>query len=184
MRSSAFSATSRQQRVGSSRSTRRRAASASLIVGAGPSGLSAAYHLARLGHAVEIHEAGPVPGGMMHFGIPAYRLPARRSDEGDPPDRGDGRADHAQPQGRGRRRRSAMPEASMPSSSRSAPHVSRHVDIPARDAAKVLDAVPFLRERRRRRGAAARPPGRRSTAAATRRWMRRARPAGSAPTRR
>ncbi|MBL8697604.1 MAG: NAD(P)-binding protein [Alphaproteobacteria bacterium] len=46
-----------------------------LVVGAGPSGLSAAYHLARLGHAVEIHEAGPLPGGMMHFGIPAYRLP-------------------------------------------------------------------------------------------------------------
>jgi NADPH-dependent glutamate synthase beta subunit-like oxidoreductase len=46
-----------------------------LVVGAGPCGLSAAYHLTRLGHAVEIHEAGPLPGGMMHFGIPAYRLP-------------------------------------------------------------------------------------------------------------
>jgi 2-oxoacid:acceptor oxidoreductase delta subunit (pyruvate/2-ketoisovalerate family) len=46
-----------------------------LIVGAGPSGLSAAYHLARLGHAVSIHEAGPVAGGMMRFGIPKYRLP-------------------------------------------------------------------------------------------------------------
>jgi NADPH-dependent glutamate synthase beta subunit-like oxidoreductase len=46
-----------------------------LVVGAGPSGLSAAYHLARLGHAVEIHEAGPVAGGMMRFGIPKYRLP-------------------------------------------------------------------------------------------------------------
>ena len=46
-----------------------------LVVGAGPAGLSAAYHLTRLGHAVEIHEAGPVPGGMMQFGIPAYRLP-------------------------------------------------------------------------------------------------------------
>ena len=46
-----------------------------LIVGAGPSGLSAAYHLTRLGHSVEIREAGPLPGGMMHFGIPAYRLP-------------------------------------------------------------------------------------------------------------
>jgi formate dehydrogenase (NADP+) beta subunit len=46
-----------------------------LVVGGGPSGLSAAYHLACLGHAVEIHEAGPLPGGMLHFGIPAYRLP-------------------------------------------------------------------------------------------------------------
>jgi 2-oxoacid:acceptor oxidoreductase delta subunit (pyruvate/2-ketoisovalerate family) len=46
-----------------------------LIVGAGPSGLSAAYHLARLGHQVAIHEAGPFAGGMMRFGIPKYRLP-------------------------------------------------------------------------------------------------------------
>ncbi len=46
-----------------------------LIVGAGPSGLSAAYHLARMGHEVEIQEAGPMAGGMMRFGIPKYRLP-------------------------------------------------------------------------------------------------------------
>jgi NADPH-dependent glutamate synthase beta subunit-like oxidoreductase len=46
-----------------------------LVVGAGPSGLAAAYHLARLGHAVTIKDAGPVAGGMMRFGIPAYRLP-------------------------------------------------------------------------------------------------------------
>ena len=46
-----------------------------IIVGAGPSGLSAAYHLTLLGHQVEIHEAGPVAGGMMRFGIPTYRLP-------------------------------------------------------------------------------------------------------------
>jgi NADPH-dependent glutamate synthase beta subunit-like oxidoreductase len=46
-----------------------------LVVGAGPSGLSAAYHLARAGHQVAIHEAGPVAGGMMRFGIPKYRLP-------------------------------------------------------------------------------------------------------------
>jgi 2-oxoacid:acceptor oxidoreductase delta subunit (pyruvate/2-ketoisovalerate family) len=46
-----------------------------LIVGAGPSGLSAAYHLARLGHDVTMYDAGPEPGGMMRFGIPAYRLP-------------------------------------------------------------------------------------------------------------
>ncbi len=46
-----------------------------LIVGAGPSGLSAAYQLARRGHAVTIREAGPLAGGMMRFGIPRYRLP-------------------------------------------------------------------------------------------------------------
>ena len=46
-----------------------------LVVGAGPAGLSAAYHLRRLGHTVEIHEAGPMAGGMMRFGIPQYRLP-------------------------------------------------------------------------------------------------------------
>jgi NADPH-dependent glutamate synthase beta subunit-like oxidoreductase len=46
-----------------------------LIIGAGPSGLSAAYHLRRLGHAVTIREAGPLAGGMMRFGIPTYRLP-------------------------------------------------------------------------------------------------------------
>jgi NADPH-dependent glutamate synthase beta subunit-like oxidoreductase len=46
-----------------------------LVIGAGPSGLSAAYHLARMGHAVSIHEAGPLAGGMMRFGIPKYRLP-------------------------------------------------------------------------------------------------------------
>ena len=46
-----------------------------LVVGAGPSGLSAAYHLTRLGHKVVINEAGPMAGGMMRFGIPKYRLP-------------------------------------------------------------------------------------------------------------
>ena len=46
-----------------------------LVVGAGPSGLSAAYHLRRLGHAVTLLDAGPKAGGMMRFGIPRYRLP-------------------------------------------------------------------------------------------------------------
>jgi 2-oxoacid:acceptor oxidoreductase delta subunit (pyruvate/2-ketoisovalerate family) len=46
-----------------------------LVIGAGPSGLSAAYHLARSGHHVTIRDAGPIAGGMMRFGIPKYRLP-------------------------------------------------------------------------------------------------------------
>jgi NADPH-dependent glutamate synthase beta subunit-like oxidoreductase len=46
-----------------------------LVVGAGPSGMSAAYHLRRLGHKVTVFEAGPKVGGMMRFGIPKYRLP-------------------------------------------------------------------------------------------------------------
>jgi len=46
-----------------------------LVVGGGPSGLAAAFHLRRLGHQVEIYESAPMAGGMMHFGIPSYRLP-------------------------------------------------------------------------------------------------------------
>ena len=46
-----------------------------LVVGAGPSGLSAAYHLTRMGHAVTIYEARDNVGGMMRYGIPSYRLP-------------------------------------------------------------------------------------------------------------
>jgi len=46
-----------------------------LVVGGGPAGLSAAYHLRLLGHKVIIYEAGSVAGGMVHYGIPKYRLP-------------------------------------------------------------------------------------------------------------
>ena len=46
-----------------------------LVVGAGPSGMSAAYQLRRMGHRVTVREAGPRMGGMMRFGIPKYRLP-------------------------------------------------------------------------------------------------------------
>lgn len=45
------------------------------IVGAGPTGLSAAYYLARRGYKVTVFDAMPVAGGMMAIGIPEYRLP-------------------------------------------------------------------------------------------------------------
>jgi len=50
------------------------------VIGAGPAGLSAAYHLARLGYAVTIYEAGSELGGLMRTGIPSYRLPAEALD--------------------------------------------------------------------------------------------------------
>ena len=46
-----------------------------LIVGAGPAGLSAGYQLTLMGHEVTIADSSPDPGGMMRYGIPAYRLP-------------------------------------------------------------------------------------------------------------
>jgi NADPH-dependent glutamate synthase beta subunit-like oxidoreductase/NAD-dependent dihydropyrimidine dehydrogenase PreA subunit len=45
------------------------------IIGAGPTGLSAAYYLARRGYTVTMYDAMPVAGGMMAIGIPDYRLP-------------------------------------------------------------------------------------------------------------
>ena len=116
-----------------------------LVVGAGPSGLSAAYHLTRLGHEVEIHEAGPLPGGMLHFGIPAYRLP-----------REDLMKEIRQIERMGVRIAVnhkvddvlAEQEAGQFDAVFIAigAHLSKHVDIPARDAVKVLDAVSYLRD--------------------------------------
>jgi NADPH-dependent glutamate synthase beta subunit-like oxidoreductase len=115
-----------------------------LIVGAGPSGLSAAYHLARLGHDVEIRDAGPEPGGMMRYGIPAYRLPravldaelARITDLGVRVTR-----DHLV-EDLGAERREGRFDAVFVAVGA---HLSKRVDIPAGDAARIVDAVSFLR---------------------------------------
>jgi len=116
-----------------------------LVVGAGPSGLSAAYHLTRLGHAVEIREAGPLPGGMLHFGIPAYRLPRK-----------DLMKEIAQIEKMGvkivlnHKVEDVLAEKLAGSFDAVfiaiGAHISKHVDIPARDAVKVLDAVSLLRD--------------------------------------
>ncbi len=57
------------------KSTKEKTGKKVLIVGAGPAGLAAAYHLHLLGYDVVICEQGSVGGGMMHIGIPRYRLP-------------------------------------------------------------------------------------------------------------
>ena len=57
------------------RAPRRRTGKHVAVVGAGPAGLSAAYFLRRLGHEVTVYEALPEAGGMLAYGIPAYRLP-------------------------------------------------------------------------------------------------------------
>ena len=51
------------------------------VVGAGPSGLSAAHYLANMGYAVTVYEALPEAGGMMRYGIPEYRLPYEQIDK-------------------------------------------------------------------------------------------------------
>lgn len=116
-----------------------------LVVGAGPSGLSAAYHLKRLGHDVEIHDAGPLPGGMLHFGIPAYRLP-----------RADLMAEIQRIQEFGVKivlnsKIEDVLEAKAAGNFDAVfvaigAHLAKHVDIPARDAVKVFDAVSLLRD--------------------------------------
>lgn len=114
-----------------------------LIVGAGPSGLSAAYHLRRLGHDVEIHEAGPVAGGMLQFGIPAYRLP--RADLAAEISRLEHFGirivlDHAVTDVLAERNSGGFDAVFVAIGA----HVAQHVGIPARDAARVLDAVSVL----------------------------------------
>jgi NADPH-dependent glutamate synthase beta subunit-like oxidoreductase len=116
-----------------------------LVIGAGPSGLSAAYHLARQGHEVEIRDAGSEPGGMMRYGIPAYRLPrdvlagelARIEALGVQMTCGHRVTDLAAEQATGRFDAVFVAVGA---------HLSKHVDIPARDASKIIDAVPFLRD--------------------------------------
>ncbi len=57
------------------RGPRRRTGKHAAVVGSGPAGLSAAFYLRRLGHRVTVYEAMDEPGGMLVYGIPAYRLP-------------------------------------------------------------------------------------------------------------
>jgi NADPH-dependent glutamate synthase beta subunit-like oxidoreductase len=115
-----------------------------LVVGCGPSGLSAAYHLARLGHEVEIRDAGDEPGGMMRYGIPAYRMPRDVLD-----------AEIARIAALGVRMTCGHRVEDLAAEREEGgfdavfvavgAHLSKRVDIPARDAGPIVDAVSFLR---------------------------------------
>jgi NADPH-dependent glutamate synthase beta subunit-like oxidoreductase len=115
-----------------------------LVIGAGPSGLSAAYHLARLGHAVEIRDAGPEPGGMMRYGIPAYRMP--RDVLGGEVERIAAlgvrmTANHRVVDLEAERRDGSFDAVFVAVGA----HLSKRVEIPARDAGPIVDAVSLLR---------------------------------------
>jgi NADPH-dependent glutamate synthase beta subunit-like oxidoreductase len=115
-----------------------------LVIGAGPSGLSAAYHLARLGHEVEVRDAGPEPGGMMRYGIPAYRLP--RDVIGAEIERIAAlgvrfTSNHRVEDLESERREGGFEAVFVAVGA----HLSKRVDIPAADAGHIVDAVSFLR---------------------------------------
>jgi NADPH-dependent glutamate synthase beta subunit-like oxidoreductase len=115
-----------------------------LVVGAGPSGMSAAYHLRRRGHAVTVIEAGAAAGGMMRFGIPKYRLPRdvldaemqRIVDLGVTLKLGTKVADLA----------ATMKEGGFDAAFLAVgAHLAKRAYIPAQDAVRMLDAVSVLR---------------------------------------
>ncbi|MGB5111661.1 MAG: NAD(P)-binding protein [Mycobacterium sp.] len=115
-----------------------------LVVGAGPSGLSAAYHLARRGHHVEIRDAGAEPGGMMRYGIPNYRLPR---------DVLDAEVHRIAALGVQLTFNHRVEDLAAERESGNfdavfvavGAHLAKRVDIPARDAGPMLDALSFLR---------------------------------------
>jgi NADPH-dependent glutamate synthase beta subunit-like oxidoreductase len=116
-----------------------------LIIGGGPSGISAAYHLRRAGHQVEIREAGPVLGGMMHFGIPPYRLPRNVLDAEIQRIINMGiivRLNHKVLDVQEEKMEGGFDAVFIAIGA----HISKKIDIPARDAGQILDALTFLKD--------------------------------------
>lgn len=116
-----------------------------LIVGGGPSGISAAYHLRRAGHEVEIREAGPILGGMMHFGIPPYRLPRNILDTEIQRIVNLGikvTLNHKVEDLLAEKEAGGFDAVFVAVGA----HLSKKVDIPSRDAGQILDALTFLKD--------------------------------------
>jgi NADPH-dependent glutamate synthase beta subunit-like oxidoreductase len=115
-----------------------------LVIGAGPAGLAAAYHLVLLGHDVTVRDEGDRPGGMMRYGIPTYRLPRDILD-----------AEIQRIVSMGVTLELDSPVENAADAMRSGgfdavflavgAHVSRRAYIPAGDSARILDAVTVLR---------------------------------------
>jgi 2-oxoacid:acceptor oxidoreductase delta subunit (pyruvate/2-ketoisovalerate family) len=115
-----------------------------LVVGAGPSGMSAAYQLRRSGHAVTVIEAGPRLGGMMRFGIPKYRLPR---------DVLDAEMQRIVDMGVTVKLDTKVTDVALTMSEGGydaaflavGAHIAKRAFIPAKDSARILDAVAVLR---------------------------------------
>jgi 2-oxoacid:acceptor oxidoreductase delta subunit (pyruvate/2-ketoisovalerate family) len=114
-----------------------------LVVGAGPSGLSVAYHLRQLGHQVHLVDASDQLGGMMRYGIPAYRLPRdvldaeinRIVDLGM-----DVQLNHTVHDIEQERRQGGFDAVYLGVGAQ----LARRVAIPSGDSARILDAVSYL----------------------------------------
>ena len=111
----------------------------------GPGGLTAAYHLRLLGHEVVVYESSPLPGGMMRYGIPAYRLP--RDVVAGEIDRIGRWASRSCAGGRSATSRRGDQDGGFDAAFLAVgAQRGRHADIPAGDSARILDAVTLLRE--------------------------------------
>ncbi len=114
-----------------------------LVVGAGPAGMSATYHLRRLGHHVCLVDSAPDLGGMMRYGIPAYRLPREVLDAeiGRIVALGvDVQLDHTVRDFEQERAEGRFDAVFLAVGAQ----LARRIDIPAGDSSRVLDAISLL----------------------------------------